>query len=45
MIITFLIGFAVGMIVAMRYAPKLKVVNGKITLEWSDKKNPNNTNP
>lgn len=41
--INFILGFAAGMVVAMRYAPKLRVVNGKITLEWNN--TPKNTNP
>lgn len=38
MILVFIIGFVVGVIVDNRFAPKVKYVDGKITLEWSDKK-------
>lgn len=38
MIISFILGAIVGAVVAMRYAPKLKYTNGKITFEWSDQK-------
>ena len=33
----FLIGFAIGGFVDNRFAPKVKMVDGKITFEWSDK--------
>lgn len=42
--ISFIIGFALGFFIAMRFAPKIKITNGKINIEWSDTKK-NNTNP
>lgn len=37
-IIGLFIGFVIGVIIDNRYAPKVKKVDGKITLEWSEKK-------
>lgn len=34
---TLIIGFALGMFIDNRFAPKVRIVGGKITLEWSDK--------
>lgn len=36
--LTFIIGFAVGVIVDNRFAPKVRMVDGKITFEWTSKK-------
>ncbi len=41
-LLVFAVGVVVGAIIDNRFAPKVKKVDGKITLEWSDKKkNPN----
>lgn len=36
---TFIAGLVIGAVLAMRFAPKLVVTDGKITFEWSDKRN------
>lgn len=38
--ITLFIGIIIGAIIDNRYAPKVKLENGKVTFEWSDKKKP-----
>lgn len=37
-IVLMILAFVAGMVVDNRFAPKVKRVDGKITLEWSDKK-------
>lgn len=34
----FVAGLIIGAILDNKYAPKIKVVEGKLTLEWSNKK-------
>jgi hypothetical protein len=36
--ISFILGLAIGVFIDNRFAPKVKMVDGKITFEWSDKK-------
>lgn len=38
MIIVFIIGFITGVVIDNRFAPKVRVVDGKITFEWNTKK-------
>lgn len=35
--ITFIIGFVVGAYIDNRFAPKIRIVDGKVTLTWADK--------
>lgn len=37
MIIGLIVGFILGVIIDNRYAPKVKMSDGKISFEWSDK--------
>lgn len=37
MILGLIIGVVIGAILDNRYAPKVKVTDGKVTFEWSDK--------
>lgn len=35
--ITFIAGFAIGAYIDNRFAPKVRFVDGKVTLTWADK--------
>lgn len=34
----FILGFIAGVVIDNKFAPKVRIVDGKITLEWNNKK-------